>query len=122
MPLFDRFPTWSRRHRPSIPKEANSGTSGAPEPIKPKKEVAKWKEIPHKDQITVLVLARIVEPIVQTSLTAYMFHQLQSFDKSLPDSTIAWQAGILQASFSGAQTLTAWYWGRAADTYGRKAV
>lgn len=88
----------------------------------PKKQVAKWKDIPHKDQITVLVLARVVEPIVQTSLTAYMFHQLQSFDSSLPDSTIAWQAGVLQASFSGAQTLTSWYWGRAADTYGRKAV
>ena len=89
---------------------------------KPKKEIGKWKDIPHKDQITILVLARLVEPLVQTSLLAYMFHQLKSFDEKLPDSTISWQAGVLQASFSGAQTITGWMWGRAADSYGRKTV
>ncbi len=78
---------------------------------KPKKEVAKWKELPHKDQLIVLVLARLVEPLVQSSLQAYMFYQLKSFDNSLPDSTIAWQAGVLQASFSAGQTLTGWMWG-----------
>ena len=89
---------------------------------KPKKEVARWKELPHKDQLLVLVMARLVEPLVQSSLQAYMFYQLQSFDESLPDSTIAWQAGVLQASFSAGQTITAMMWGRAADTYGRKAA
>jgi MFS family permease len=89
---------------------------------KPKKEVAKWKDLPHKDQLIVLVMARLVEPLVQTSLQAYMFYQLKSFDESLPDSTISWQAGVLQASFSAGQTITGWMWGRAADKYGRKTA
>jgi len=114
MHFFKQLPKWMTRD-PSVAKPLKQKST------KPK-EIAKWRDIPHKDQISVLVLARIVEPIVQTSLTAYMFHQLQWFDSSLPDSTISWQAGVLQASFSGAQTLTSWYWGRAADTYGRKAV
>ncbi len=67
-------------------------------------------------------MARLVEPLVQSSLQAYMFYQLKSFDETLPDATIAWQAGVLQASFSAGQTITAWMWGRAADTYGRKAA
>ena len=122
MPLFQQLQQWMSRRRPSIAKTEAQSTPRARASTKPPKEIAKWKDIPHKGQISVLVLARIVEPIVQTSLTAYMFHQLQWFDSSLPDSTISWQAGVLQASFSGAQTLTSWYWGRAADTYGRKAV
>ena len=107
--------------RSSTANTPNQSLSGATTSQK-QKEIGKWKDIPHKDQIFILVLARVVEPVVQTSLTAYMFHQLQWFDSSLPDSTISWQAGVLQASFSGAQTLTSWYWGRAADLYGRKAV
>lgn len=91
-------------------------------PPKPRKEVAKWKDLPHKDQLIVLVLARLVEPLVQSSLLAYMFYQLKSFDPELPDATIAWQAGVLQASFSAGQTLTGWMWGLAADRYGRKAA
>lgn len=67
-------------------------------------------------------MARLVEPLVQTSLQAYMFHQLKSFDSSLSDSTISWQAGVLQASFSGGQTVTGWMWGHAADAYGRKTM
>jgi MFS family permease len=97
-----------------------SSTPSSPEP--PKKEKVKWKDLPHKDQLVVLVLARLAEPLVQTSLQAYMFYQLKSFDASLSDATIASQAGILQASFSAAQTLTGVFWGRIADTYGRKTV
>jgi MFS family permease len=97
-----------------------SSTPSSPEP--PKKEKVKWKDLPHKDQLVILVLARLAEPLVQTSLQAYMFYQLKSFDTSLSDATIASQAGILQASFSAAQTLTGVFWGRIADTYGRKTV
>lgn len=53
-----------------------------------------------------------------------MFYQLKSFDPSLPDSTIATQAGILTASFMAAQFVTAMIWGRIADSRraGRKTV
>jgi MFS family permease len=53
-----------------------------------------------------------------------MFYQLKSFDKSLPDSTIAAQAGMMASSFTGAQFLTAMMWGRISDSDkgGRKLV
>lgn len=53
-----------------------------------------------------------------------MFFQLQSFDRSLPDSAIAAQAGMLQGSFTAAQFITAMIWGRVsdADWGGRKKV
>lgn len=53
-----------------------------------------------------------------------MFYQLKSFDETLPDSTIAAQAGLLSSSFTGAQFLTAMMWGRISDSErgGRKMV
>jgi hypothetical protein len=91
---------------------------------KKKKEVVTWMSLPHKRQLAVLTAARLSEPLVQTSLQSYMFYQLKSFDKSLPDSVIASQAGIMQGSFTAAQFLTAMMWGRIADSDrgGRKTV
>ena len=53
-----------------------------------------------------------------------MFYQLQSFRPDLPSSAIASQSGILHASFTAAQFLTAMIWGRLADSprFGRKKV
>ena len=83
-----------------------------------------WSDLPHKGQLTILTLARLLEPLTQTSLQAYMYYQLKSFNPSLPASTIASQAGMLQGSFTAAQFLTAIFWGRAADADwgGRKKV
>lgn len=55
-----------------------------------------WRDLPRKDQLIVITLARLSEPLVQTSLQSYMFYQLKWFDPSLPDSIISSQAGILQ--------------------------
>jgi MFS family permease len=83
-----------------------------------------WSSLPRKDQLLVLTLARLSEPLTQTSLGSYLFYQLQSFDPSLPDSTISYQAGIINAAFPAAQFLTAMLWGRIADAEygGRKRV
>jgi hypothetical protein len=83
-----------------------------------------WMSLPKKDQLTILTFARLSEPLTQTSLQAYMFYQLRSFDPSLPDSTISRQAGILQGIYTAAQFLTAMWWGRLADAdwMGRKNV
>lgn len=80
-----------------------------------KKEPVAWRSLPRKDQLFVLTLARLSEPLTQTSLGSYLFYQLQSFDRSLPDSTIAYQAGVVGAAFPFAQFLTAMLWGRFAD-------
>jgi hypothetical protein len=83
-----------------------------------------WSSLPNKGQLAILTFARLSEPLTQTSLQAYMFYQLKSFDPSLPDSKISTQAGILQGSFTAAQFITAVWWGRLADAewMGRKRV
>ncbi|KAI1814442.1 MFS general substrate transporter [Poronia punctata] len=89
-----------------------------------RKQVVAWKDLPRKDQLLVITLARLSEPLTQTSLQAYMFYQLQWFDPTLPDAVISNQAGVLHASFTAAQFVTAMLWGRIADSKlaGRKTV
>ena len=94
-------------------------------PLIPKKDrPISWKDLPHKGQLAILTMARLSEPLTQTSLQSYMFYLLKSFDPSLPDSTISGQAGMLQGAFTAAQFATAMLWGRAADADwgGRKKV
>lgn len=84
----------------------------------------RWRDLPNKRQLAILTMARLSEPLTQTSLQAYMFYQLESFDPSLPPATISAQAGMLQGSFTAAQFVTAVLWGRLADNerVGRKTV
>lgn len=83
-----------------------------------------WSDLPSKRQLCILTMARLSEPLTQTSLQAYMFYQLKYFNPSLSSSTISAQAGMLQASFTAAQFVTAILWGRMADADwgGRKRV
>jgi len=83
-----------------------------------------WSSLPRKDQLAMLVLARLSEPLTMSSLRSYMYFQLKSFDPSLPDSTLSFQAGCLASAFTFAQFLTAVWWGRASDSewFGRKRV
>ncbi|KAI1868843.1 hypothetical protein JX265_006822 [Neoarthrinium moseri] len=81
-----------------------------------KQKVVAWRDLPKKKQLFVITMTRLSEPLVQTSLQAYMYYQLKWFDPSLPDSVIASQAGVLHASFTAAQFVTAMLWGRVADT------
>lgn len=67
-----------------------------------KPEPVSWKSLPRKDQLFILTMARLSEPLTQTSLQSYMFYQLRSFSPSAPDSTISYQTGMLQAAFTGA--------------------
>ena len=97
-------------------------------PVKEKARQIAWSELPKKGQLAILTLARLSEPLTQQGLQSYMFYQLKSFKlangESPSDSTVASQAGILAAAFTGAQFLTAMMWGRLADseTFGRKKV
>ncbi|KAI7559411.1 MFS transporter [Hortaea werneckii] len=91
-----------------------------------------WSSLPKKSQLAILTLARLSEPLTQTSLQAYMYYQLKSFrtshDNQPPsDAVVAQQAGLLAAAFTGAQFCTAILWGRLADSEhpllgGRKRV
>jgi hypothetical protein len=120
-------PTALRRF--SLTEEDETRTD-RPEPAKDdpaadeKPKPVSWSQLPKRGQLLILTLARLSEPLTQTSLQAYLFYQLKSFDPTLPDSTISWQAGILQGSFTAAQFLTAVWWGRLADAswMGRKRI
>lgn len=113
------------RRFPSVDQDVNDEHDDPPNIAEDDEEKpVTWSSLPKKGQLAILTLARLSEPLTQTSLQAYMFYQLKSFDPSLPDSTISTQAGILQGSFTAAQFLTAVWWGRLADTewMGRKRV
>ena len=90
----------------------------------PRRKTATWRELPKKGQLALLVIARLSEPLSQTSLQSYMFYQLKSFDPSLSDATVSAQAGWMAAAFTALQFCTAFMWGRAADSerLGRKTV
>lgn len=113
---LDALPT-DEDERPS-----NAQHSAEPDAPKEKAGPVSWSSLPRKDQLAILTLARLSEPLTQTSLQSYMFYQLRSFSPSAPDSTISYQAGLLQAAFTGAQFCTAVLWGRVADSKGRKKV
>ena len=112
---------------PPLPPDPEQAAPPLP-PGSAKTQQASWSSLPHKSQLAVLTLARLSEPLIQTSLQSYMFYQLKSFhgihQPPPSDSTVAAQAGTLAASFAGSQMLTAVLWGRAADSelLGRKKV
>ncbi|KAI1449170.1 MFS general substrate transporter [Annulohypoxylon stygium] len=83
-----------------------------------------WMSLPRKDQLAILFLCRLVDFLQVASLQAYVFFQLKSLDNTLSDAQVSSQAGILQGAFTGAQVLTAFLWGKAADASwcGRKRV
>lgn len=94
-----------------------------PPPPSAKQQVS-WSSLPNKSQLAILTLARLSEPLTQTSLASYMYYQLKSFPGDPSDSAVARQAGMLAAAFTGAQFCTAIMWGRLADWegMGRKRV
>ncbi|KAH0049556.1 MFS transporter, partial [Aureobasidium melanogenum] len=107
-----------------IEEEERTLAGQPPHQLSEKPKPVSWKSLPRKDQLFILTMARLSEPLTQTSLQSYMFYQLRSFSPSAPDSTISYQAGMLQAAFTGAQFCTAVFWGRMADweQMGRKRV
>ncbi|CAJ2503508.1 Uu.00g109020.m01.CDS01 [Anthostomella pinea] len=105
--------------------EINDGDSQkSSESIQKRNGPVTWASLPRKDQLGILFLSRLVDFLQVASLQAYVFYQLKSFDDTLSDAQISSQAGLLQGAFTGAQVLTAFLWGKAADASwcGRKNV
>ncbi|CZT06451.1 related to E.coli tetracycline resistance protein TCR1 [Rhynchosporium graminicola] len=117
-----REPSFDRALRSSLIVQDEDPLQIEPPTMKKKEEIVTWSSLPRKSQLAILTLARLSEPLVQTSLRSYLFYQLRSFDQSLPASTIASQAGIMQGSFAAAQLCTAMLWGRFSDRGGRKRI
>jgi MFS family permease len=83
-----------------------------------------WLSLPHKGQLAIITSVRVVDFYQVASLQAFMFHQLQSFNPTAPESEISFQTGVLQGVFTLAQIFTGVIWGRVADASwgGRKFV
>ncbi|KAI0113808.1 MFS general substrate transporter [Hypoxylon sp. NC0597] len=121
--------TLEKRNTNTLPEPGEfdyEDESSDAESLKSKSEPANptWMSLPRKDQLAILFLCRLVDFLQVASLQAYVFFQLKSLDDTLSDSRISSQAGILQGAFTGAQVLTAFLWGKAADasSCGRKPV
>ncbi|KAI7303280.1 hypothetical protein KC315_g15759, partial [Hortaea werneckii] len=107
-------------------KKPESRSVPSPSPTPSQKPQTKpvpvsWSSLPKKSQLAILTLARLSEPLTQTSLQAYMYYQLKSFrtaheNQPPSDAVVAQQAGLLAAAFTGAQFCTAILWGRLADS------
>ncbi|KAJ3512924.1 hypothetical protein NM208_g15256 [Fusarium decemcellulare] len=69
-------------------------------------------------QLAILAVARIAEPMAYTSVFPYLPSMVKSF--GIKTNKVARWAGITSGVFSIAQSITAVAWGRASDTYGRK--
>ena len=85
---------------------------------------ASWTNVPRKQQLGVLTLCRLLDYMQVVSFQTVCYYQLKSFDSSLSEQILSWQAGVALGSFSGAQILTSMVWGRLADAHwcGRKNV
>ncbi|PHH67051.1 hypothetical protein CDD81_4446 [Ophiocordyceps australis] len=80
---------------------------------------SKTLKLPVK-QLTILVIARLAEPIALTSVFPYLPEMIRDF--GVGQNQVAKWAGITAAIFAISQGLTAVSWGRAADRVGRKPI
>jgi MFS family permease len=83
---------------------------------------ASWLTLPNKTQLILLALCRFVVAMSQTSVLSYLYYFLSSLDTSQSPGDLARRAGYLASAFASCMFLTGWFWGRMADSFGRKKV
>jgi MFS family permease len=83
---------------------------------------ASWASLPNKGQLAIITSIRVVDFFQIASLQACMYKHLESFNTSSTSNSISAQVGFLQGAFTATQMLSAFWWGRVADTAGRKPV
>ncbi|KJZ77470.1 hypothetical protein HIM_03194 [Hirsutella minnesotensis 3608] len=71
-------------------------------------------------QLSILVVARLAEPLAYTSIYPYLPEMIRDF--GVPQDEVAKWAGITTAIFAVSQGCVALPWGRASDRYGRKPI
>lgn len=96
---------------------------------KPQKENIPWLSLPNKDQLLILGLCRLSEPLSNTCLLPYIYYLMKSIiapDSESPDEEqhrkISELSGILVAVFPLAQLATSMLWAKWADNFGRRPV
>ncbi|KAI8628402.1 MFS general substrate transporter [Xylariaceae sp. FL1651] len=111
--------------------DAECETSRPPEAA-PEKGIpdVRWRDLPCKDQLFILALCRLSEPLSNVCLLPYIFYLVRSvLPKPTPgdaDSTneaaarVSEYSGILVAAFPLAQCVVSLPWGRLSDKHGRR--
>ncbi|RBR20473.1 hypothetical protein FVER53590_00694 [Fusarium verticillioides] len=73
-----------------------------------------------KQQLAILAMARIAEPMAYSSVFPYLPSMVSSF--GVPTNKVGSWVGLTSGVFSIAQSTTAVAWGKASDIYGRKPI
>lgn len=74
-----------------------------------------------KWQVFWLCFARMVEPMAFFSIFPYI-NQMAQQNGNLADADVGFYSGLIESLFSLTQALVMVFWGRAADTFGRKPI
>lgn len=124
------------RHATPTSSTAASSADSLQTPKKP--QVVGWLDLPNKDQLFVLAVCRLSEPLSNVCLLPYIFYLVRSvltehtardpaaaaadsgIDSRLAAEVSAY-SGLLVAAFPLAQFLVSLPWGRLSDTHGRKS-
>lgn len=86
-----------------------------------KKNGVGYLSLPHKDQILILVICRVIEPLTYNSISPYLYYMIESFGYRDP-STISSLGTVIMSAFALGQALTGVFWGSLSDRIGRKPV
>ncbi|KAH3919147.1 hypothetical protein HBH56_029400 [Parastagonospora nodorum] len=73
-------------------------------------------------QMAILALCRICEPIAFMSIFPYAYYMIQDFGIAKDESAHSMYVGMITSSFAFAECISGIFWGRLSDRIGRKRV
>jgi len=73
-------------------------------------------------QLFILAICRVCEPISFTSIFPYIYQMIETFDIAENENGVAVYAGMVTSAFAFAEFSTGMMWGRISDKIGRKPV
>ncbi|KAK8029751.1 MFS general substrate transporter [Apiospora rasikravindrae] len=110
---------------------SNPGIEAEALPPSPPQKSVRWRDLPNKDQLFILALCRLSEPLSNVCLLPYIFYLVRSVlppendNGSAPDpdaeaARVSTYSGILVAAFPLAQFFVSLPWGWLSDRHGRR--
>ncbi|KAF5104139.1 hypothetical protein DV451_000879 [Geotrichum candidum] len=77
--------------------------------------------LPRKDQILLLVLCKLTEPLALTSISPYLYYMIHDFGYTDPAAVSFWDT-LVTSAYPFGSALSGFVWGRFSDIRGRKAA
>ncbi|KAK6858281.1 MFS general substrate transporter [Apiospora arundinis] len=124
-------PSPHTRQRPLPTQTTTNNEAPLPSSPPPSKEV-RWRDLPNKDQLFILALCRLSEPLSNVCLLPYIFYLVRSVlppaanengtvsDPHAEAARVSTYSGILVAAFPLAQFFVSLPWGWLSDRHGRR--